>query len=143
MSWLPYEEEFASEFSNILEQRLPRIASDDDVRNLSEVDATVFWIMYFDSQLTNGGIVQWFRNPTGAFTHETLAALDAVGAVETAGIVRELHDMFSGEGVSQDYDERRRQFDDLPEERKQRVDELSGIYDESKEGGRIFELACK
>ena len=143
MSTLPYETEFDSEFATILNERLPACANDDDVRNLSESDKTVFLIMYFDCQVVNGGIEQWFRNPTGAFTHETLAALDRVGADVTAGIVRELHTMFSGVDISQDYEERNMQFDVLPDKSKNRLQDLSDIYCESREGGQIFERTCR
>ena len=142
MSLLPYELECGSEFAIILNERLPVIADDNDIRNLSEIDKTVFLIMYFDCQVLNGGIEQWFRNPTGAFTHETLAALDRVGADVTAGIVRELHTMFSGTDISQDYEERNSQFDVLSDKSKNRLQELSDLYCESRESGQIFAKTC-
>ena len=99
MPELPIEDLALSEFIAIQDHRLPAIANDDDILNLSEADQTVLLIVYFDGEVLNGGLLHWLINQTGGFVHETLHALERVGAAGTAGIVRSVVEVF-GEPIS-------------------------------------------
>lgn len=142
---IPYEDEVQTEVDYIMANRLPAVAEDDDVSQLSTADQTVFLIAYFDSQVLNGGLIQWLGNPTGAFTYETLAALERIGASVSAGLIRAVHAMFSPGRISRDYDERNKQLDMLDGADRARIDELSDIYggEGGREGDEIFEKLFK
>lgn len=140
MDELDCETQVLTLFRDILDNRLPFIANDADVMNLSERDQTVFYVQYFDTEVLNGGFDQWVRNPTGGFVAETLAAMERVGAMATAKLIRNLCELFPRGEIPRDYAERSQRLDSLTAEQKGFVTELGDKYggEGGREGGQIF-----
>jgi hypothetical protein len=63
-------------------------------------------IRELEAELNNGGFDQFFFNSAGDRTAETIAALEAIGASHTAGIVRKAAARFPGGMPPADRDER-------------------------------------
>jgi hypothetical protein len=55
---------------------------------------TLFAAHFCESEVGNGGFLQFFKNPTGVLAPEAVDAYDHVGLPDVAGIVREAMDIF-------------------------------------------------
>ncbi len=141
MITLPFEDAVFNAYEEIVDSRLPFIADDDDIVNLSRAETTVFLVCNFDTQLMNGGFHQWMSNPTGGFACETLSALEVIGATTTAHLVRAALEMISGTRLSRDYTERQKQIDALIDHQIQILDTMSDAYsgDGGREDGTLFQ----
>jgi hypothetical protein len=53
-------------------------------------------IRWLDAEVDNGGFHQFFNNSAGDKTADTIAALEEIGAINAAGIVRRAAAMFPG-----------------------------------------------
>ena len=139
---LPFQQLVREEYLKIYDIRIPQIHCDNFVPELSEVDQVVCLVVHFDGEVLNGGLEQWLLNPTGEFPYETLNALDRIGAVVSAGLVRAVLAMFPDGQVSKDQEERERQYDSLTDEQRIQIDQLSDVYgcEGGREHGQIFEL---
>nr|WP_321245063.1 DUF4375 domain-containing protein [uncultured Psychroserpens sp.] len=58
-----------------------------DFTELSQQEQAFVYIDIFESELTNGGIYDFFYNTSGAYAHEILEAYQAIGAHESADLV--------------------------------------------------------
>ena len=58
-----------------------------DFTKLSQQEQAFVYIDIFESELTNGGIYDFFYNTSGAYAHEILEAYQAIGAHESADLV--------------------------------------------------------
>ena len=58
-----------------------------DFTELSQQEQAFVYIDIFESELTNGGIYDFFYNTSGAYAHEVLEAYQAIGANESADLV--------------------------------------------------------
>lgn len=66
-----------------------------------------------EAELSNGGFDQFFFNSAGDRTVETIAALEAIGATHTAGIVRAAAAKFPGGSPSADRATRQEQLESV------------------------------
>ena len=116
--------------------RIPAPGDVDEVRSLSVVDLTVFLIFEFDN---TGNPYGWLRGPKGVFTHETIEALERVGAFESANLLRRaLLEVFPDGALPEDGDLRFAICDSLSPEKVKSVEDLSDRY--NSENGHLFEL---
>jgi hypothetical protein len=58
-----------------------------DFTELSQQEQVFVYIDIFESELTNGGIYDFFYNTSGAYAHEVLEAYEAIGAHESAELI--------------------------------------------------------
>src|SRR4051794_18806107 len=56
--------------------------------NLTEQERTIFWTWQFVCEVNNGGIHQFFFNPSGEFAVETVGALEDVQMPYAASLLR-------------------------------------------------------
>ena len=145
MAPIPCQDAILREYRVICDDRIPLIANEDHVLELSEVDQTICLVLYFDGEVLNGGLEQWILNPSGKYTDETLAALERIGAKESAALVRAVNQMFPNRRPSPDQMEREIEYDALTDEQRAKIDELSDVYgcEQGREKGRIFEMLYK
>lgn len=60
-----------------------------------------------EREVNNGGFDQYFHNPSGAFAHQTLDSLTAIGAELTAGFLNHAISCFPGGKVPENDKSRR------------------------------------
>ncbi len=140
-----FEAEAHCEFRTVRHSITPDNDNDDYVRALPELEATIFWTMHLDSEVKNGGFHQWLGNPTGAFTFETVAALERIGAHQSARLVRRAQELFPDGHPPTDYVERHAVMDTFGDEQNSLPYDVLGpayCYGEGdeKSPGSVFEL---
>ena len=57
-----------------------------DLNALNEYERTIFVTQALESEVNNGGFIQFFDNACGAFADETVPAFKRIGAEKTASI---------------------------------------------------------
>jgi hypothetical protein len=107
--------------------KLP-VYAEANYHQLSRRDRYIWDVSWFETETTNGGIDQFFYNDSGNHTDETLEALDAIGARQSAQFIRAALKLLPNQRVSADQDARRREIAAFLDERK--LDDLvSGRVD--------------
>jgi hypothetical protein len=86
------------------------IRTDEQLRALPVQDRYVWLIYRFDSNVQNGGIDSFFWNSDGEYLAECLEALQAIGAVRTYQMVKELSDLFPDGGPAVENETRQSQM---------------------------------
>lgn len=61
----------------------------DELENLTAQEKIFLFVENLLREVNNGGFNQWFFNSSGDYVHETIAALDEIGAVKIATIVKQ------------------------------------------------------
>ena len=64
-----------------------KIPERDVFTALNDYEKTFIYIDIFENHTTNGGFEEFFWNSSGQFSHEILAAYEAVGAKKTATLI--------------------------------------------------------
>jgi hypothetical protein len=64
-----------------------KIPERDVFTALNDYEKTFIHIDIFENHTTNGGFEEFFWNSSGQFSHEILAAYEAVGATKTATLI--------------------------------------------------------
>jgi hypothetical protein len=80
------------------------------VRALSPSGQVVYFVQVFDSEVLNGGLHQYFSNSSGQYAHEALAALEKLGATQTAKLLQQAIAAFPGKRVPKDWARRNKQL---------------------------------
>ena len=60
---------------------------------LSEKDQIIYSVWWLEAEVNNGGFSQYFWNSAGDLANETLSALEKVGAIKTAGLLKRAMDI--------------------------------------------------
>ena len=92
---------------------------------LSEAEQTVYCVDGIEREVNNGGFSQFYVNSAGDQAHETLAALERIGAHQMAALLREANACFGPTGPSPDPETRARQMDAIGEQAEERWQALS------------------
>jgi len=71
-----------------------RIDEHGDLVGLSDPERVVHLMLCYTGEVGNGGHVQYFMNPGGAFAHETVEALNVLGAHEVANVLARTISLF-------------------------------------------------
>jgi len=71
----------------------------DDLSHLSEAQRNFYYIQELEREVNNGGFNQYFFNSAGDYAHETIIALNAIGANRTATILQQAIDEFPDQSV--------------------------------------------
>ena len=61
--------------------------------SLSEKDQIIYSVWWLEAEVNNGGFFQYFWNSAGDHSKEALSALEKVGAVKTAGLLKRAMDI--------------------------------------------------
>jgi len=64
-----------------------KIPERDVFTTLNDYEKTFIYIDIFENHTTNGGFEEFFWNSSGQFSHEILAAYEAIGATKTATLI--------------------------------------------------------
>jgi hypothetical protein len=62
-------------------------------KSLSEKELIIFTVWWLEAEVNNGGFHQYFWNSAGDHANQTLSALEQVGAVKTAGLLKSAMDI--------------------------------------------------
>ncbi|MBO9659735.1 MAG: DMP19 family protein [Chitinophagaceae bacterium] len=81
----------------------------DELDRLTESQKMFYFNQVVEREVNNGGFDQYFYNSSGAFAHQTVESLTAIGAESTAGILIHAIMCFPGGKVPED-DEARREL---------------------------------
>lgn len=87
----------------------------ENVEKLTSEEIVIYLCQTFENELNNGGFSQFFYNSSGNFANETLAALQNIGAFQTAAIMGKVVRIFPYSKIPKDRVERELIFDDLCE----------------------------
>jgi uncharacterized protein DUF4375 len=108
--------------------RLWTAASESRFEDLSIEEQTIVEVYVLEAEINNGGFHQFFTNSSGDQALATPRALDAIGALNEAGIVRKALAEFGVAGPDPDRKERSKQVETLDEASVQRWDELDQAF---------------
>ena len=101
--------------------------------SLSEKDQIIYSVWWLEAEVNNGGFSQYFWNSAGDHANETLSALEKVGAVKTAGLLKRAMDI-AFEGVAPADREARQSLLALNEQNKEdKLGELDSEFYEYSE----------
>ena len=78
----------------------------DKIENLTEAQKNFYFNQKLEIEVNNGGFKQFFVNSSGAFSHETVTSLLAIGANKTAEILRQAIEKFPDKTVPKNRNER-------------------------------------
>ena len=87
------------------------------IDSLTQPERVLHHVYWLESEINNGGFEQYFANSSGDYALDTPAALDEIGAHQTAQLVRRAIDLFP-DGLP-------------PRDRQQRVEKLKLIDDDT------------
>ena len=104
-----------------------------NICNLSEVNKTFVYIDILEAQVNNGGFDQFFFNSSGDYTYEILKVYENISAFKTAKIIFEAIQLFPELPVSKDTAKRRKQLENLNENRWGKWDHLDDKFYEYEE----------
>ena len=138
-----------------INRRLVRLAESPNIRfwrvaydQLSLPERVFGLIWEFESEVNNGGFLQYFRNSSGAHAPEIADALEAIGASATAIIVERALELAGQDIVWSNEDARQAAINRLPSTIREKLNELDQafykcqddltrlLYDYVKEHGR-------
>lgn len=94
---------------------------------LNEYELTIYVTQTLESEVNNGGFIQFFDNAGGAFADEIVPAFKRIGARKTASICKKALQAL-GQGLPKDWEERRALLDRIVDDR---VGELLEACDEA------------
>jgi hypothetical protein len=83
----------------IVDKVFGNAAKKEDIAVLSASARSVYIAEALDGEVLNGGFQQFFSNSSGRYAHETLAVLQEIGAVRTAGLLQRAIDAFPDKRV--------------------------------------------
>lgn len=83
---------------------------------LNEYERTIFVTQALESEVNNGGFIQFFDNACGALAGETVPAFKRIGAEKTAAICKKALDAL-GQALPTDWEERRALLDKIVDDR--------------------------
>ena len=143
MASIPFEDEIIKQYCLITKERVPKNGGEKYLQYLSDVDQLVCLIVHFDGEVLNGGVRHWLECTGGYYAQETLQALERIGADESAGLLREIVNMFPEGRPARDRFERCEQLEALNEEQQKRISALEDRYGGCggrEKDGNIFKL---
>lgn len=83
---------------------------------INEYERTIFVTQALESEVNNGGFIQFFDNACGALAGETVPAFKRIGAEKTAAICKKALDAL-GQALPTDWEERRALLDKIVDDR--------------------------
>ncbi|MEY3965840.1 MAG: hypothetical protein RL263_1009 [Bacteroidota bacterium] len=74
----------------------------EDLRNLTEPQKNLLFVENAEREVNNGGFNQFYWNSSGDFAHETLTALQTIGANQMADILMKANSVWPNQTVPKD-----------------------------------------
>ena len=90
-----------------------KIAIRDNFENLNDFEKTFIFIDIFENHATDGGFETFFWDSAGQFSHEILAAYEAIGANKTATLIYNAFKEFGEIPIPKDHAFRKKILIDL------------------------------
>ena len=87
-----------------------------DLNALNEYKRTILVTQALESEVNNGGFIQFFDNACGAFADETVPAFKRIGAEKTASICEKALEAL-GQALPTNWEERRALLDKIVDDR--------------------------
>jgi hypothetical protein len=100
---------------------------------LSERERTVFNVSWLDTEVNNGGFHQFFWNPSGDRTSDTLRSLAMIGAEYTKSLLQRACEAFPAGQLEVDQRARHVQLDQLSDDQVAVLDKISDAYGDRDE----------
>lgn len=116
--------EFAIALSDLVFPRCDR----DGFAALTGAERVAYCVDALEREVNNGGFDQFFRNSSGDTAAETLAALERIGAIQAAGLLREALAAFPGGVAPPDRNEREKLVDAMDDAVGDSWSELDGRF---------------
>jgi Domain of unknown function (DUF4375) len=88
----------------------------DDLDKLNYSQKIFLFVENLEREVNNGGFHQFFFNSSGDYTHETIKALEAIGALKTVKIVEKSISVWPGQKVPGDREERQNLLEQVEKE---------------------------
>lgn len=95
---------------------------------LSLAERSVVLVWSYSVAINDGGHASFFYNSYAEHAHETVQALNEVGASEYAAILKRAIDLFPGGHIPRSVDERNALLESLPEEADQVMETLDDDF---------------
>ncbi len=89
------------------------VYSEEDYRKLPRRDRYLWDVSWFETEVMNGGVDQYFYNSAGDHAGECLEALQAIGAKKSHSLLSQACDLFPQRRPSANRDTRQKQLRDL------------------------------
>lgn len=99
-----------------------------DFDELTEAEQVFVAIWELEAEVNNGGFEQYYYNSSGDTAYFVVEALERVGALQMAAIVRQANAGFAEGGPSRSRPERQKQLAALPNQVKGLLDELTDRF---------------
>ena len=134
----PYESELWRRFVEIVSEQNKQgranlvidhlVGAPDLLDHIQLSDRPIFLCMAMDSEISNGGISQWFGNYTGRHWEETIAQLNQLGAHEIAAVLQKGAELFPDGLPNKDQELRQSQLSAMTNADYDRFEELDDEY---------------
>ena len=108
------------------------------VAGMTEAQRAVWTVHYFDAEVCNGGLHQYFFNSSGDDARTALAALELFGADKSHRILKDAMALFGSKGPSADRDRRMEQLSSFDDARDKKLDELTSSYYSNKATAKMY-----
>jgi hypothetical protein len=118
--------DFSIALSNLVCGRWDR----DGFAALTRAEQVAYCVDALEREVANGGFDQFFWNYSGDTAHETLEALQAIGAPQAAALVREAIACFPGGKVPSSREERERLLESMGEAPREKWSQLDDRFHE-------------
>lgn len=89
------------------------VRSEEDYLKLARRDRYLWDITWFETEVMNGGMDQYFYNSAGNHAAACLEALDAIGAKQSHGLLKQAINLFPGGRPSEDQENRQKQLREI------------------------------
>jgi len=108
--------------------RIVPVAFDRGLGALTPAERSVFLVWSYPAAINDGGHASFFYNPSGEYAHDTVQALNDVGASEYAQILSRAIDLFPDRHIPRDLDERNASLDALSDDTNQAMESLDDEF---------------
>jgi Domain of unknown function (DUF4375) len=116
----PFDHPAAKEANRLF--RTLEVNLEDDYKKLPKRDRYVWDVSWFEAEVMNGGVDQYFYNSAGDHAAECLKALQAIGAKQSYSLLKKACDLFPQGQPSANRTVRQQQLRDLTG--KKHIDDL-------------------
>jgi hypothetical protein len=100
----------------------------DEFQKLTKSQMALCLTYEFDKEVKNGGIDQYFFNSSGNYTHETVKALQTIGAAQTSALLQECINVWPDKIVPKDWENRRDSIQNIDDEAKTVWEDCTGRF---------------
>jgi len=92
--------------------------------SLSEKEQLIYVVWWLEAEVNNGGFHQYFWNSAGDYANEALVALEKIGAVTTAKLLKSAMETSFGGPAPKDRLKRQDLLEENEDEKMDQLDEL-------------------